>query len=75
MSDNDGFYKRNSTDKIWWKQGNVGEWLFSFDKVKVFNMFRDYPYNMTEGQVEIFDEENPFWADFFADRKDDKQAR
>lgn len=67
-SDNE-FYKRNESDKIWWKKGGTGEWLFSFDKVKVYNMFSDYPYNMTAAQVDIFDKENPFWADFFKDRR------
>lgn len=67
---NDRWYKNNETDKIWWKDtpDNVGEWLFSFDKKKVFNMFRDYPHELTPKQKEIFDEENPEWANFFKDR-------
>ncbi len=47
----------------------IGEWLFSFDKKKIYNMFRDYPHNMTMEEVEIFDKENPYWKDFFSDRK------
>ena len=39
-----------------------------FDKKNIFNMFRDYPHNLTPKQKEIFDEENPEWADFFKDR-------
>lgn len=69
MQSNDGFYKRNPGDKIWWKNGTIGEWLFSFDKDKVYNMFRDYPYKMTPEEVEAFDKENPYWAEFFSDRK------
>lgn len=67
---NDKFYKNNSGDQIWWKDTSdkVGEWLFSFDKKQVFNMFADYPYNLTAEQKETFDEENPYWADFFKDR-------
>lgn len=67
---NDEFYKNNPDDKIWWKDtpDTIGEWLFSFDKKKVFNMFADYPHNLTSEQKEIFDEENPYWADFFKDR-------
>ena len=69
MSDN--FYKEKSTDKIWWIDDPdiCGEWLFSFDKKKIYNMFADYPHNMTKEEVKIFDKENPFWADFFKDRK------
>jgi hypothetical protein len=46
-----------------------GEWLFTFDKTNIFNMFRDYPYKLTKKQREIFDKENPYWADYFKDRK------
>lgn len=64
------FYKNDPTDQIWWidNPGKIGEWLFSFDKKNIFNMFRDYPHNLTPKQKEIFDEENPEWADFFKDR-------
>lgn len=47
----------------------IGEYLFTFDKKKIFNLFRDYPYKLTKKQKEIFDKENPYWADFFKDRK------
>ena len=66
------FVKNNPTDTIWWVDNHkevIGEWLFSFDKVTVFNMFQDYPLKLTKEQKEIFDRENPFWADFFKDRK------
>ena len=65
----DVFYKNNPTDTIWWvdNRGIVGEWLFSFDKNKIFNMFHDYPHNLTAEEKEIFDEENPFWKDFFSE--------
>ena len=65
----DKFWKEHDRDKIWWTEGNTGEWLFSFDKQTVYNMFRDYPHNMTPAEVAIFDKENPYWADFFKDRK------
>ena len=35
---------------------------------KIYNLFRDYPHNMTEEEVRIFDRENPYWRDFFSDR-------
>lgn len=46
----------------------VGEMLFTFDGVQVFNLFRDYPNALTLEQKQIFDEVNPYWADFFKDR-------
>lgn len=66
----DRWYKNNDSDKIWWKDTPdvVGEWLFSFDKEEVFNMFADYPHKLTAEQKAIFDKENPEWADFFSDR-------
>lgn len=68
---NKRFYKKNSGDSIWWVDDpkTVGVFEFSFDKETVFNLFRDYPHELTSEQKEIFDEENPFWADFFKDRK------
>lgn len=65
------FRKNNETDMIWWVDNPdvVGEWLFTFDKQRIFNMFRDYPYKLSPKQKAIFDKENPYWADFFKDRE------
>lgn len=46
-----------------------GERLFTFDDKRIFNLFRDYPHELTAEQKKIFDEENPYWANFFKDRK------
>lgn len=63
------FYHNNPGEEIWWADSdNCGEWIFSFDKIKLFNMFEDYPHNLTEEQKELFDKENPYWAEFFKDR-------
>ena len=64
------FYKNKKSDKVYWvdKIDSVGQHLFSFDKQTVFNLFADYPHNLTTEQREIFDKENPYWADFFKDR-------
>ena len=71
MSVINDFYKNNPSDEIWWLDNPdvVGEFVFSFDKKKTFNLFADYPYNLTPEQKEIFDKENPYWKDFFKDRQ------
>lgn len=68
--DKQRFYKNNRGDKIWWMDTSesVGEWLFTFDKKTIFNMFSDYPDKLTREQKELFDKENPYWAEFFKDR-------
>jgi len=50
------------------KPERVGEMLFTFDGETVFNLFRDYPHNLTKEQKMEFDSLNPYWADFFKDR-------
>lgn len=64
------FYKKNKNHKIWWIDNidTIGEFLFSFDKKTIFNLFADYPHNLTAEQKEIFDKENPYWKDFFSYR-------
>ena len=65
------FVKNRKKDTIWWVDNAdevIGEWLFSFDKDNIFNTFSDYPDKLTKEQREIFDKENPEWADFFRDR-------
>lgn len=46
----------------------VGKMLFTFDGIKIYNLFCDYPYKLSSEERKIFDEINPFWADFFKDR-------
>lgn len=62
--------KNNTNDEIWWLNDleRIGEWVFSFDQKKTFNMFQDYPEKLTAEQKRIFDKENPEWADFFRGR-------
>lgn len=68
MQNNDvEFYKKNPRDKIWWiKDPNViGMFKFTFDKKKIYNMYEDYPNNLTIKEKVIFDSENPFWDHYF----------
>lgn len=61
------FYKKNPEDTIWWVEnpGIKGEHLFTFDKNKIYNLFKDYPHNLTKEEKEMFDKENPYWKDYF----------
>ncbi|KXA10061.1 DUF7675 family protein [Finegoldia magna] len=64
------WYKNKETDLIWWKESDkIGVWEFSFDKIKIFNMFRDYPHELSDEEKDIFDRENPYWKDFFKERE------
>ena len=60
-----------SKPRVWWLDNPevIGEHLFTFDGEIVFNLFADYPWRLSEEQKEIFDEENPYWKDFFKDRQ------
>ena len=64
------FYRNKVNDVVWWvnNANTIGEHLFTFDKQKIYNLFADYPHNLTPKEKAIFDKENPYWADFFADR-------
>jgi hypothetical protein len=72
MEQSNNFFKKNPGDKVWWLNNGdevKGEFIFTFDKEKVFNLFADYPHSLTPEQKAIFDEENPYWRDFFRDRQ------
>ena len=51
------FYKKNKNDKIWWiyDLDSFGKHMFSFDKIKIFNLLADYPHNLTPEQKEILE--------------------
>ncbi len=64
----DEFCKDEEDDKIWWvKTDRIGEFLFTFDKQTIFNLFEDYPHSLTPEQKEVFDKENSFWKNFFGE--------
>ncbi|MRI64484.1 hypothetical protein EDM00_10875 [Ornithobacterium rhinotracheale] len=65
-------FKEKETDKIYWLEPidkAVGEYLFSFDLKKVYNLFADYPWALSKEEKETFDRENPYWKNFFKDRQ------
>ena len=65
MSDNGNKMKFEWLDN----PDQIGEMNFTFDGKRIFNLFQDYPHELTEEQKALFDKENPYWADFFKDRK------
>lgn len=71
-SNNYVFTHEHENDLVWWVEAPIekdGEFLFSFDRETVFNLFADYPWKLTPEQKKIFDRENPYWKDFFKDRQ------
>lgn len=55
----------------WVESQEIGERLFTFDGKKIHSLFRDYPDKLTKEEIEIYDKENPYWADFFKDSKEE----
>lgn len=45
-----------------------GERLFTFDDIHIYNLFKDYPNALSKEEKAVFDQQNPFWADFFKHR-------
>jgi hypothetical protein len=66
------WYKNKRGNKIWWLDNSsdtVGEFIFSFDKEKQYNLFADYPNALSPEELAVFKEEEPYWADFFRERE------
>ena len=62
------FSRYNDNCKVWWTApslDSVGVLLFSFDKKKVYNLFSDFPHELTKKEIDIFVKEEPYWANFF----------
>ena len=66
------FYKKHCADKLCWvdeldENGEplIGTLLVSFDGKTVLNLWTDYA-NLTDEQKELFDKENPYWANYFS---------
>ena len=66
------FYQRMHNKKIYWvhyEDDRLGYLDISFDKIHILNLWSDYPSKFTKEQIEIFKEEEPYWAEFFDGRK------
>lgn len=64
------FYKKKKSSRIYWTSpiDRIGEMCFSFDRKRIYNLFADFPHNLSKEEVAIFCEDEPYWADFFKDR-------
>ncbi|WP_440130161.1 DUF7675 family protein [Arcanobacterium buesumense] len=40
----------------------------TFDKKTAFSLFRSFPHDFTQEQIEIIKRQLPHWYDFFSDR-------
>ncbi len=45
-----------------------GPLCITFDKKNIYNLWSDFPDKLTDEEVRIFCNENPYWADFFKPR-------
>lgn len=65
------FFKNNPNDVVWWVKNTdtIGDFLFSFDKENIYNLFADYPHNLSKDEKAVFDKENQYWVNFFKDRQ------
>lgn len=71
LNDDDELYfePHKPGDKIEWATNNIETFAFRFvGSDHVYYLYRDYE-KLSPEQKEIFDKENPFWADFFNPNK------
>ena len=59
--------KENKSDHFYWLESMevIGGLLVTFDKVKVYNLFTDYPSKFSDEEAAIFKKECPYWHNFF----------
>ena len=64
------FYKENKDDQVYQVDHTtaIGKLLYNFDGKTILNLWTDYPEKFTKEQKEIFDKQEPYWANFFKAR-------
>lgn len=70
------FYKDRISLRVWkvdLAKQIAGPMLFTFDRKKIYNFWSDYPQKLMPEEIEVFEEDNPYWANFHEHRK--KQAQ
>lgn len=57
-------------DRVEWVEvpGKRGEYIFTIDGRRFFNLFHDFPWALTDAERETFVKDQPYWADFFKSR-------
>lgn len=55
-------------DKVQWVEWSVHDPVFTLDGRRSFNLFHDFPWALTDEELEAFVKDQPYWADFFGDR-------
>ena len=71
-----GFYKHKISQRVWnvdLAEQITGPVLFTFDRKKIYNWWSDYPQKLKPKEIEIFEEDNPFWANYSKKRKKEAQ--
>lgn len=64
------FYQEENNKKIYWVElfDKIGSLCITFDKIKVYNLWEDYPHNFTKEEIEILKKEEVYWSKFFGNR-------
>ena len=64
------FYTDKPGGRVFWidRIDSIGEFMFSFDKQKIYHLFRDYPNALTPEEKAIFHSECPFGMSFLRGR-------
>ncbi len=60
------FRTHSANNRVWWTglADGTSVIFLSFDKKNLYNIYRDVPQKLTEEQLKIFIEDEPFWADW-----------
>ena len=77
MPNKEKWYHENDGDRIWWLDNYpvIGEFIFSFDKRKQYNLYEDYPDRLSVKEWLVFNAENDYWYKYFKDRNDRYEKR
>lgn len=61
-------YRDSKDNKVWWLETEaLGESVFTIDKKKFYSLFGDYPEKLSVEEWLTFNDEYPYWRDFYED--------
>ncbi len=75
--DDFAYVRRNRGDRIRWvrkRNYREGEWLFTFDKKTVYNMFEDYPHKLPPNRLRSLTQKIPVGQSSSGTEKDNTGA-